>query len=296
MSVDGGLTTCWMVRSGVTTLAWYSWNRFGRQPCAAAKPPRPRNPPRSPPPSPPPVPPAPGEACGRGAVVGKPPLLAMQSRNAACSWAVIGDGRTVDVMVSPPVFTVATMLGTVPVSCCACRVRPAVTEATPGMSFTAVCAASGNVSSVPARKKSWVNFVPGFPSFDRSVITELFSLSSAVASWLLRLDRASASPPLRPPNPPPGGPAAKNPPPFWRPCEADGVGVGLADVLGEAGATVRVTRMSVPTDPSGERTLRWAVSSPADTPTMPITSATPAASPRAVRTVRAARRRSSLAA
>ena len=59
---------------------------------------------------------------------------------------------------------------------------------------------------------------------------------------------------------------------------------------------MRVTMMSVPTEPSGERTLFWASESPWDTPIMPITRPTPAASPKAVTSVRPQRRRSSFQA
>ena len=45
---------------------------------------------------------------------------------------------------------------------------------------------------------------------------------------------------------------------------------------------MRVTMMSVPTEDRGESTLFWAWVSPSETPTMPITSPTPAARPMAV--------------
>lgn len=60
-----------------------------------------------------------------------------------------------------------------------------------------------------------------------------------------------------------------------------------APVLVEVvGATVLVTMMSVPTEPSGERILFWALDKPSETPLMAITRPTPAARPRAVTTVR----------
>ncbi len=58
-------------------------------------------------------------------------------------------------------------------------------------------------------------------------------------------------------------------------------------------STVRVTMMSVPTDDRGESTLFCAWVRPSETPTIPMTSPTPAASPMAVTTVRLHRRRSS---
>jgi hypothetical protein len=43
----------------------------------------------------------------------------------------------------------------------------------------------GNVIRVPGTKKSWVNFVPGGPSLDRSVSTEEFAFRRAVVSAVL---------------------------------------------------------------------------------------------------------------
>jgi hypothetical protein len=52
------------------------------------------------------------------------------------------------------------------------------------------------------------------------------------------------------------------------------------------GATVLVTMMSVPTEPSGERIRFWALDNPSDTPLMAMTRPTPAARPSAVTIVR----------
>src|SRR6266481_8238362 len=105
-----------------------------------------------------------------------------QAWTAACSASVRGAGVVVAVSVSPPVTKVAVWVGTVPVWCSTSWVSPAVAEATPGTLTVAVRASEGKLSSVEERKKSWVNLVPAGPSFERSVVTLLFSASSAFAS------------------------------------------------------------------------------------------------------------------
>ena len=75
------------------------------------------------------------------------------------------------VIVSPPVFSSAVIWGTVPVWCSASSVNPGVADTTPGSFATWLSAWSGKLRRVADRKKSWVNFVPGLPSFDRSVVT-----------------------------------------------------------------------------------------------------------------------------
>ena len=127
-----------------------------------------------------------------------------------------------------------------------------------------------------------MNFVPGLPSFDRSVVTFEFSDASALMSARFRLL-------LFPPGPP------KKNPRFARGsvCAlADGVGVALVPLLDAP--TTRVTRTSVPIELSGASTFACAWSKPCETPMMPMTSPTPAARPSAVRIVRPRRRRSSL--
>ncbi len=118
-------------------------------------------------------------------------------------------------------------------------------------------------------------------------------LLSSVAACVLSVLLKPPIPRAKNPPPPPVGkvpPVGNDPPPL-----NDGrvVVVVVWDVVG---ATVRVTMMSVPTDPSGDRTLFWASESPCETPMMPITRPTPAASPKAVTSVRPQRRRSSFQA
>ena len=147
--------------------------------------------------------------------------------------------------------------------------------------------------SVPGTKKSWVNWVPGLPSFERSVITDaLFSRSVAACDPLAPfVDPATprAKNPRHPRRP-------DQPHPCRRPCHRTSGWSCVVVLFVVVGAIVRVTMMSVPTVPSGERTRFCASDRPWDTPTMPITRPTPAASPRAVTSVRVQRRRSSFSA
>src|SRR5256885_871905 len=107
MSVLGGLTTCWMARIGVLTLASNSLNRAGRHCWKAAS-----FPPRRRPPPPPPPPPPPASVVGGvppawvvGVVLsGKAPLVCRQARMAWRSASLSGAGRTVVLIVSPPVW------------------------------------------------------------------------------------------------------------------------------------------------------------------------------------------------
>src|SRR5437588_7332312 len=218
MSVDGGLTACWIDRRAVVTDGVYCWKRAGRHFWKAPPPPPKRRP----------VSGAPagtgaGEAPTLGvtvAVVWPPsrspmrmPELWRQVWTAACSASDRGAGVAVAVSVSPPVSKVAVWVGTVPVWCSTSWVSPAVAEATPGTFTVCVRASAGKLSSVEDRKKSWVNLVPAGPSFERSVVTLLFSASSAFASLAFAPLRATAAPP-----PPPGLAAKKPPPPlFWAP-------------------------------------------------------------------------------
>ncbi len=97
--------------------------------------------------------------------------------------------------VWPPVFSFATIFGTVPDWCSATSSSPVETAATPLSEVSGVAWLAGNVSCVPGRKKSWTKCVPGLPSFERSVITDWFACKSS-------------PPPLKPPGPP-------NPFPVW---------------------------------------------------------------------------------
>ena len=205
------------------------------------------------------------------------PELWRQVWTAACSASVRGAGVAVAVSVSPRVTKVAVWVGTVPVWCSTSWVSPAVAEATPGTFTVAVSASAGKLSSVEERKKSWVNLVPAGPSFERSVVTLLFSASSAFASLAFALLRLTPAPP------PPPGLALKKPPPllFWGP------------LLVAVDVATRVTRMSVPMDDSGCRTAVWASLNPWERPMIPRTRPTPTARPRAVTRVRPHRRRSS---
>ncbi len=96
-----------------------------------------------------------------------------------------------------------------------------------------------------------------------------------------------------PKKPPPPAPVPPPPPP--NPPVGVVVDVVVVDPVLEVGvaSTVRVTMMSVPTEVRGDNTLFCAWVSPSETPTIPMTSPTPAASPMAVTTVRLHRRRSS---
>jgi hypothetical protein len=91
----------------------------------------------------------------------------------------MGSGRIVWVTVSPPVCNEATILGTVPVWWEASCTRPPVAPATPGTLAISATASAGKLTSVAERKKSRVNWSPGFPSLERSVTTFWFSASSA---------------------------------------------------------------------------------------------------------------------
>src|SRR3954454_19662122 len=119
------------------------------------------------------------------------------------------------------------------------------------------------------------------------MIEELFCTSACRSARLI------ASLPDPPKNPPPKPP----PLPGLLPLVPDvGPGVGDGDtpgVLAVAPAT-RVTRMSDPTLDSGDSTLSCALDRPCEIPISAMSSATPAASPRAVRMVRPRRRRNSL--
>ena len=85
------------------------------------------------------------------------------------------------------------MFGTVPVSCWTRCNSPGTALVTPGSLATSATAAWGNDSSDTDKKKSWVNFVPALPSFDRSVTTLLFSLSNAVGVLRVQLPRGFAT-------------------------------------------------------------------------------------------------------
>ena len=131
-----------------------------------------------------------------------------------------------------------------------------------------------------------MNWVPGGPSLDRSVMTDellLARAASSLAFWL-------ALPEPAPKKPPPAPPPARPPP---KPPGAVVVVVVEVDDDVLATPTVRSTTMSVPTLDRGDSTLFCAFESPLDTPTMPMTRPTPAASPRAVTSVRLQRRHSS---
>ena len=146
------------------------------------------------------------------------PFFTRQACTFACSAAVSGVMRRRMRNVCPPVLIFATIFGTVPSWCSATSTSPCETAATPAKDLTFAPWLVGKVSCVPGRKKSCTKCVPGFPSFDRSVITELFA-------WI----RSRASPP--PPGPPP-----------------------KPDVLCAARVTVR----SVPIVESGSSAVFWA--------------------------------------
>ena len=82
----------------------------------------------------------------------------------------------------------ATIFGTFPSWCTACRVSPAETAATPSRAAISFACSCVNVSCVPGRKKSCTKCVPALPSLERSVITAWFASTTS-----------------RPP-PPPNGP------------------------------------------------------------------------------------------
>ena len=208
----------------------------------------------------------------------------MQDRSAACCAAVSWDGGfTVVFIFCPPVFTVSVIVGTVPVSCSACSESAPTAEVTPEIFATSLTATLGKVMRVPFTKKSWVNLVPGFPSFARSVITEELALARVASSDELS-DAAAGD-----------APAEERRLRHRRPRSAatrrrgTGRGRGRRRRRRRPGATVRVTMMSVPTVLRGERIWFWASERPSETPMMPITSPTPAARPIAV-TIRSAKR------
>ena len=89
----------------------------------------------------------------------------MHVRSAAVCAAVSVGGSTVVEIVWPPVLTV-------PLSWSALRESAPTAEVTPGILATSLIATDGKVMSVPGTKKSWVNCVPGLPSFARSVMIE----------------------------------------------------------------------------------------------------------------------------
>ncbi len=263
MLVCGGFSTCCSVSRGVVTVA-RNWRiRAGRHLANSPRSPRPK---KTPPP-PLSLPPRPGcwpFPCwpfpGWPLLWPLPPFLARSfSRHAwiFCVSACVGGAMfRLTLMRSPPVLIFATIFGTLPSWCTACRVRPEETAATP--SSAAICFAwlCANVSCVPGRKKSWTKWAPGLPSFERSVITDEFASTR------------SRSPPPPPPNGPP-------PPPPWSLW------------------AVRVTVRSVPIPASGSRVAFCASSSPFDRLEIAITSPTPIASPSSVMIVRPFRRRSS---
>ena len=124
----------------------------------------------------------------------------MHVRSTAVCAAVSVGGFTVVEIVWPPVLTVSVIFGTVPLSWSALRESAPTADVTPGILATSLIATDGKVMSVPGTKKSWVNCVPGLPSFARSVMIEELLLSSVAACELSVL--------LKPPTP-----RAKNPPP-----------------------------------------------------------------------------------
>ena len=226
-------------------------------------------------------------------VVPKAPDDCRHARTEASWAAVSGGGFCTLVIVCPPVVTVSVWAGTVPVSCRACRDRPGTAEATPLTEATSATAALGKVMSVPGTKKSYVNCVPAGPSLDRSVSTDELALRSA--AWSEAFNEVMAEAPPRPrPAPAPKKPPPPPPPPPPKPPPVGAVVVVVVEALEVVVAsTVRVTMMSVPTEESGERILFWAWVRPSETPTIPMTSPTPAARPMAVTTVRLHRLRSS---
>ena len=129
-----------------------------------------------------------------------------------------------------------------------------MTWATPSIDATCDAALWLNVSWVPGRKKSCTKWVPGFPSFERSVITDWFACT-----------RSRFPPPPGPPKPV-----------LWLCCGA------------------RVTVRSVPMSASGLSVFCCALFRPFETLEIATTSATPRPSPSSVSTVRERRRNSSL--
>ncbi len=115
--------------------------------------------------------------------------------------------------------------------------------------------------------------MPGFPSFDRSVIADAFAWTSS---------RSAPPKPPPPPNPPPPPWVLPAPPPPNAPPE----------VSCACGASVIVR--SVPMLESGSSAVFWAWSRPRVSDEITITSATPIERPATVRIVRPFRRMSSL--
>src|SRR5207237_1465770 len=97
---------------------------------------------------------------------------------------------------------------------------------------TVSTAASGKLRSVADKKKSWVNLLPAFPSFERSVTTLEFSFNRAEVSCELSWS-------FLPPGPPPKKNAPPPPPRLvW--VDAEGVGEGVAVALVFVAPTTRV--------------------------------------------------------
>ena len=138
----------------------------------------------------------------------------------------------------------------------------------PGSSRRRLTATDGKVMSVPGTKKSWVNWVPGLPSLARSVITEALLLSSVgglrAGAPSRRRDAAgeetSAATSARPRR----SRLRRRPPPpkLRRRCGSSWWSLWLRG----GGATVRVTMMSVPTEPSGRKHTVLGVGEPVGDP------------------------------
>ena len=242
MFVCGGSSTWRSVWTGVWNRV-RNWRRRAGRHFANAPRPKARKPPPPPWPRPLPCPNPPAPVGPAGAVFppDDPWSFAMHFWIASCSAAVGGVIRRWMLNVCPPAFRVATIFGTVPSWCSAISTRPSLTAATPPSLAICFAWAAGNVSWVPGRKKSWTKCWPGLPSFERSVITELFAAR-----------RSRESPP--PPEPPPNGPPPK---PLLFVCAA------------------RVTVRSVPMPESGSSAFFCALSSPCEIAEIATTSATP---------------------
>ena len=173
MFVCGGFSTCLSVCCGVVNVraqaaAGCAGRHFANAPRFA--PPRPPKPPKPPP----------RAAAGarrlrsRCRVAAEP--RARASAKHACIAANSRRRRARDVRgrsrkVLPPVFSFATIFGTIPSCALRAASAPVVTWATPEIAAICFAAVCWNVSCVPGRKKSWTKCVPGLPSFERSVTT-----------------------------------------------------------------------------------------------------------------------------
>ena len=115
-----------------------------------------------------------------------PGSLDAELREAGLDLLLLGRGRRRDRAVRPRSGRrrsgcFATIFGTFPSWCTACRVSPAETASTPSSAAISFACACVNVSCAPGRKKSCTNCVPALPSFERSVTTAWFASTTSRA-------------------------------------------------------------------------------------------------------------------